>query len=73
MLMVVNPALKAQNVAEFIALAKKDPGKLSFGAGSSSARVAAEQFQHMSGIQLNHFPYKANPPAVMGLVGGRPT
>jgi tripartite-type tricarboxylate transporter receptor subunit TctC len=71
MLMVVNPAVKAQNVAEFIALAKKDPGKLSFGSGSSSARVAAELFMHMSGAKLNYVPYKANPPAVMDLVAGQ--
>ena len=71
MLMVVNPAVKAQNVGEFIALAKKDPGKLSFGSGSSSARVAVELFQHMSGTKLNYVPYKANPPAVMDLVAGQ--
>lgn len=71
MLMVVNPAVKAQNVGEFIALAKKDPGKFSFGSGSSSARVAVELFQHMSGTKLNYVPYKANPPAVMDLVSGQ--
>ena len=71
MLMVVNPSLSAQSVGEFIALAKKEPGKLSFGSGSSSARIAAELFQFMSGIELNYVPYKANPPAVMGLVGGQ--
>ena len=71
MLMVVNPNVKAQNVAEFVALAKKDPGKLSFGSGSSSARVAAEMFQHQSGVKLNYVPYKANPNAVMDLVAGQ--
>ena len=71
MLMVVNPSLNAHTVGEFIALAKKEPGKLSFGSGSSSARVAAELFQFMSGTQLNYVPYKANPAAVMGLVGGQ--
>lgn len=71
MLMVVNPAVKANTVSEFIALAKKDPGKLSFGSGSSSARVAVELFKHMSGTELNYVPYKANPAAVMDLVGGQ--
>jgi tripartite-type tricarboxylate transporter receptor subunit TctC len=71
MLMVVNPQVKAQSVAEFVALAKKDPGKVSFGSGSSSARVAAELFQHMSGVKLNYVPYKANPNAVMDLVAGQ--
>ena len=71
MLMVVNPASPAQSVGDFIAMAKKEPGKLSFGEGSSSARVAAELFQHLSGAKLNHVPYKANPQAVLDLVGGQ--
>jgi len=71
MLMVVNPAVKAQNVGEFVALAKKEPGKLSYGSGSSSARVASELFQHMSGTKLNYVPYKSNPSAVMDLVSGQ--
>jgi tripartite-type tricarboxylate transporter receptor subunit TctC len=71
MLLVVNPGVKAANVQELIALAKKDPGKLSFGEGSSSARVATELFKQMAGVQLNHVPYKANPPAVIDLVSGQ--
>jgi tripartite-type tricarboxylate transporter receptor subunit TctC len=71
MLMVVNPELKAKNVQEFIALARKDPDKLSFGSGSSSAQVAAALFQHMTGTKLNYVPYKSNPLAVMDLVGGQ--
>jgi tripartite-type tricarboxylate transporter receptor subunit TctC len=71
MLMVVNPGSKATNVREFVALARKDPGKLSYGSGSSSARVATEQFQHMTDTRMNYVPYKANPPAVMDLVAGQ--
>jgi tripartite-type tricarboxylate transporter receptor subunit TctC len=71
MLLVVNPGVKATNVQELISLAKKDPGKLSFGEGSSSARVATELFKQMAGVQLNHVPYKANPPAVIDLVSGQ--
>lgn len=71
MLMVVNPAIKAQTVGEFIALAKKEPGKLNYGSGSSSAQVATALFQHMTGTQLNYVPYKANPLAVMDLVAGQ--
>lgn len=71
LLLVVNPSVKAGNVKELVALAKKDPGKLAFGEGSSSARVATELFQQMSGVQLNHVPYKANPPAVIDLVAGQ--
>jgi len=71
MLMVVNPSLKANNVQDFVALAKREPGKLSFGSGSSSARVATELFQHMTATRLTYVPYKANPPAVLDLVGGQ--
>lgn len=71
MLMVVPPSSPARTVAEFIALARKQPGKLSFGAGSSSARVGAEQFIDAAGIQMTPVPYKGNPQAVLDLVGGQ--
>ncbi len=71
LMMVTNPNVPANSVAELIALAKKNPGKLSFAAGSSSARVAVEQFQQMTGTQLLHVPYKANPQAIVDLVGGQ--
>lgn len=71
MLLVTNPSLKANSVNELIALAKKEPGKLTFGAGSSSARVAVELFEKMSGTEIVYVPYKSNPLAVMDLVGGQ--
>ncbi|MFJ4290960.1 Bug family tripartite tricarboxylate transporter substrate binding protein [Cupriavidus sp. NPDC089707] len=71
MLMVVNPSVPAKTVPEFVALARKEPGKLTFGSGSSSARVATEKFQHMTGTRLTYVPYKANPPAVIDLVAGQ--
>jgi len=69
-IMVVNPHVPAKRVADFIALAKKSPGKLTFGEGSSSARVAVELFQQMTGTRLNHVPYKSNPLAITDLLGG---
>ncbi len=69
--LVVNPQVKATNVAELVALAKAAPGKLNYGSGSSSAQVATELFQQSTGTQFNFVPYKANPPAVMDLVGGQ--
>ena len=69
--MVVNPRVPAKTVREFIALAKRQPGKLTFGSGSSSSRVASELFQQMAGLQLVHVPYKSNPMAVTELVGGQ--
>ena len=71
MAMVVNPSVPAKTVPEFVALAKKEPGKLTFGSGSSSARVATEQFEHMTSTKLTYVPYKANPPAVIDLVAGQ--
>jgi tripartite-type tricarboxylate transporter receptor subunit TctC len=68
--MVVNPRVPAKTVKEFIALAKSQPGKLTFGGGSSSSRVASELFQQMAGLKLVHVPYKSNPMAVSDLVGG---
>lgn len=70
-IMVVNPALPVNTVAEFIALAKSKPGKLSFGSGSSSSRVAGEQFKQMTGTYILNIPYKSNPPAVTDLLGGQ--
>ena len=70
-LLVVNPGVKATNVVELVALAKSQPGKLNYGSGSSSAQVATELFQQLTGTRFNYVPYKANPPAVLDLVGGQ--
>jgi tripartite-type tricarboxylate transporter receptor subunit TctC len=70
-IMVVGPKVPAQSVADFIALAKQQPGKLTFGSGSSSSRVAGELFQQMAGVQLLHVPYKSNPLAINDLLGGQ--
>jgi len=70
-IMIVNLKVPATTVKEFIALAKKEPGKLSFGSGSSSSRIAGELFQQMAGVQLLHVPYKSNPLAVTDLLGGQ--
>jgi tripartite-type tricarboxylate transporter receptor subunit TctC len=70
-IMVVNPKVEAKTVGEFVALAKKNPGKLTFGSGSSSSRIAGELLQQMAGIQVLHVPYKSNPLAVTDLLGGQ--
>ncbi|MDH0864288.1 tripartite tricarboxylate transporter substrate binding protein [Mitsuaria sp. GD03876] len=69
LLLVTNPRIAARNVTELSAIAKKQ--QLTFGAGSSSARVAAELFQQMTRTQLTYVPYKANPQAMVDLVGGQ--
>ena len=70
-IMVVNPAFPAKTVAEFVAMAKKQPGKYSFGSGSSSSRIAGELFQQMADVKLLHVPYKSNTLAVTDLLGGQ--
>src|SRR5262245_40211958 len=70
-IMVVNPKLPVKSVKEFVELARKQPGKVSFGSGSSSSRIAGELFQQMAGVQLLHVPYKSNPLAINDLLGGQ--
>jgi tripartite-type tricarboxylate transporter receptor subunit TctC len=70
-IMVVNPKLALNSVADVVAYAKKNPGKMTFGEGSSSARIAVELFKQMTGTDLTHVPYKSNPPAITDLIGGQ--
>lgn len=70
-IMVVNSSSPYTSVSDFIARAKKAPGKISFGSGSSSSRVAGELFQQMAGVQLLHVPYKSNTYAITDLLGGQ--
>jgi tripartite-type tricarboxylate transporter receptor subunit TctC len=68
--LVVNAASPYKTVADLLAAARKSPGKITFGSGSSSSRIAGELFQQMSGTQLLHVPYKSNPLAINDLLGG---
>ena len=70
-IMIVNNNVPAKSVAEFIALARKQPGKLTFGSGSSSSRIAGELLQQMAHIEILHVPYKSNPLAITDLLGGQ--
>jgi tripartite-type tricarboxylate transporter receptor subunit TctC len=69
--LVVRADSPYKNVAELLAAARAKPGKLSFGSGSSSSRVAGELFQQMSGTEILHVPYKSNPLAITDLLGGQ--
>lgn len=69
--MVVNANSPYKTVADVIAAAKQQPGKLSFGSGSSSSRVAGELFKQMAHVDLLHVPYKSNPLAITDLLGGQ--
>jgi len=68
---MVKNELPVKTVAELIALAKKEPGKLSFGSGNGSSRGGAELFRVMAKIDLLGVPYKSQPQAVTDLMGGR--
>jgi putative tricarboxylic transport membrane protein len=70
-MLVVNPEIPANSVAELIALAKKEPGKLSYASGSSSAIVSGATFARLAGIDLLHVPYKSSPPALTDVIAGR--
>jgi tripartite-type tricarboxylate transporter receptor subunit TctC len=69
--LVVNPSSPYKSVADLLAAARAKPGKLSFGSGSSSSRVAGELFQQMAGVEILHVPYKSNPLAITDLLGGQ--
>lgn len=71
--LVVHPSVQANNVRELIALAKANPGKVtyaSFGSGSS-AHLITELFKMMTGTDMLHVPYKGAAPAVNDVLGGQ--
>jgi tripartite-type tricarboxylate transporter receptor subunit TctC len=70
-MLVINPEIPANSVAELIALARKDPGKFSYASGSSSAIVSGATFARLAGIDLLHVPYKSSPPALTDVIAGR--
>jgi tripartite-type tricarboxylate transporter receptor subunit TctC len=72
-MLVVNPEVPAKTVAELIAYAKANPGKLTYASGSSSAIVSGATFAHNAGLDLLHVPYKSSPPAMNDVISGRIT
>jgi tripartite-type tricarboxylate transporter receptor subunit TctC len=71
--MEVHPSFPAKTVAEFIAYAKANPGKISYGSAGigSSLHMAGELFKLMAGVELVHVPYRGSPPALTDLLGGQ--
>jgi tripartite-type tricarboxylate transporter receptor subunit TctC len=69
----VNPSVPAQTVAELVALAKSQPGKLNFASAGngSSSHLAGELFKTLAEVQIVHVPYKGAAPAMTDLLGGR--
>ncbi len=75
LVLVVHPAVKANSVKELVALAKAQPGKLSFGsAGNGTAvHLAGEQLRSAAGIDIVHIPYKGAGQSVVDVLGGQLT
>ena len=69
--MVVRTESPFRTVSDLVNRARQQPGKLSFGSGSSSSRVAGEMLKQLSGTDILHVPYKSNPQAVADLLGGQ--
>lgn len=73
LVIVVNPALPANNVAELIALAKSRSGGLNYGSSGNgqSTHLSAELFSAMAGVKMTHVPYKGSAPALTDVMGGQ--
>jgi tripartite-type tricarboxylate transporter receptor subunit TctC len=74
LVMVIHPSVPANTIPEFIAYAKANPGKLSYGSGGVGGitHIAAELFkQEAGGLDLQHVPYRGVAPAITDLLGGQ--
>ena len=71
--MVVNNDVPAKSVAEFIAWAKKNPGKVNFASSGHGTlvHVSGELFKRMTGVEMLHVPYRGNAPLLTDLIGGQ--
>lgn len=70
-LLVVHPSLPVKTVRDFVALAKKNPGKLNFAAPvGTTQHLSGELFKLLAGVQMTHIPYKGSVPALTALVSG---
>ena len=70
-MVIVRNDLPVKSIPEFIALARAQPGKLTFGSGNGSARGAAELFKIMAKVDLLGVPYTTQPQVLADLMGGR--
>jgi tripartite-type tricarboxylate transporter receptor subunit TctC len=73
LIMAVHPSLPVKTVAEFIAYAKANPGKINMGSAGigSTGHLAGELLQMMTGVKLTHVPYRGNAPALTDLIAGQ--
>ena len=73
LVIVAHPSLPAKNVQDLIALGKAKPGTLNYASSGNgqSTHLSAELFATMSGIKMNHIPYKGSAPALTDVMGGQ--
>ena len=73
LILALNPAVPANNLQEFIALAKSKPGQLNYATPGSGGinHIAAEVFTSMAGVKLQHIPYKGSAQAMTDVIGGQ--
>jgi tripartite-type tricarboxylate transporter receptor subunit TctC len=71
--LVVHPSVPAKNLAELVALAKKEPGKLNYASlgNGTAAHLGMEMLKSEAGVDITHVPYKGSAPAVSDLLGGQ--
>ncbi len=68
-MLVTNPTVPVSNVAELVAYAKKNPGKLAYGTPNAATLVGMETFKRGMGVDITSVPYKSSPQAMTDLVG----
>ena len=70
--MEINPSIPAKNVAEFIAYAKANPGKINWASSGigTSVHLSGELFKSMTGIEMTHVPYRGSAPALTDMISG---
>jgi tripartite-type tricarboxylate transporter receptor subunit TctC len=66
-----HPSVPAKSVAELIAYARSNPGKLNYGSGNSTAQLFGAQLAKLENLDMVHVPYKGDGPLVIDLIGGR--
>ena len=73
--LIVNPSVPAKTLTEFIALAKKQPGKLTYGTPGigTSPHMCMELFKSLAGVDLQHIPYRGTVPALTDVMSGQIT
>src|ERR1700722_6350221 len=69
----VNPSVPARTIAELVAYARQNPGKLNFGSSGTGSftHLAAEMFKQMAGVEMTHIAYKGAAPALTDVISGK--